>query len=167
MAYTLLGKDFTPPDVRAKVTGSAKYAEDFRAEGMVFCKLLLSPAPHARITNLDVSAALEMEGVLGILQASECGRPGAGGARADRRAAVRRAADLAVAAETETIASDALDAIRYDLEALPFTVDPLGSPVSGRSQRAGRRQCRDKSTTATPVSRPGTGRRRISPRGRR
>jgi hypothetical protein len=30
MAYELLGKDFTPPDVQAKVTGKAKYAEDFR-----------------------------------------------------------------------------------------------------------------------------------------
>ena len=40
MANVLIGKDFTPPDVRGKVTGSAKYAEDFRAEGMLFCRLL-------------------------------------------------------------------------------------------------------------------------------
>jgi len=37
MAYNLVGKNFTPPDVRAKVTSSAKYAEDLRADGMVFC----------------------------------------------------------------------------------------------------------------------------------
>ena len=37
MAYELLGKDFTPHDILAKVTGGAKYAEDFRADGMVFC----------------------------------------------------------------------------------------------------------------------------------
>ena len=49
MAYDLLGKNFVPPDVHGKVTGKAKYAEDFRAEGMVFCKLLLSPMPHARV----------------------------------------------------------------------------------------------------------------------
>ena len=35
MAYKLIGKDFTSRDVVAKVTGRAKYAEDFRAEGMV------------------------------------------------------------------------------------------------------------------------------------
>ena len=40
MAYDLLGKNFTPPDVHAKVTGKAKYAEDFRVDGMVFLKLL-------------------------------------------------------------------------------------------------------------------------------
>ncbi len=47
----LLGKNFTPPDVEAKVTGKAKYAEDFRADGMVFCRLLTSPMPHARVTQ--------------------------------------------------------------------------------------------------------------------
>ena len=62
MAYKLIGKNFTPPDVLAKVTGKAKYAEDFRAEGMVFCKLLLSPMPHARVKNIDASAALKMQG---------------------------------------------------------------------------------------------------------
>ena len=49
MAYKLIGKDFTPHDVVAKVTGEAKYSEDFRADGMVFCRLLLSPMPHARV----------------------------------------------------------------------------------------------------------------------
>ena len=40
----------------AKVTGKARYAEDYRAEGMVFAKLLLSPRPHARIRRIDTSA---------------------------------------------------------------------------------------------------------------
>ena len=39
----LVGQDYTTPDLRAKVTGRSKYAEDFRAEGMLFTKLLLSP----------------------------------------------------------------------------------------------------------------------------
>ena len=34
MANVLVGKNFTPPDIRGKVTGRAKYAEDFRADGM-------------------------------------------------------------------------------------------------------------------------------------
>ena len=41
MAYKLIGKNFIPPDIHGKVTGKAKYAEDFRVQGMVFCKLLL------------------------------------------------------------------------------------------------------------------------------
>ena len=53
MAYNLIGKDFIPVDVTAKVTGRAKYAEDFRADGMVFCKSLTSPIPHAKIRRID------------------------------------------------------------------------------------------------------------------
>ena len=71
MAYKLLGQDFTPPDLRGKVTGKARYSEDFRVEGMVFCKLLLSPMPHARVTSIDTSEALKMEGVIGVLTADD------------------------------------------------------------------------------------------------
>ena len=72
MAYDLIGKNFTPPDVRAKVTGKAKYAEDFRVDGMVFCRLLLSPMPHAKVKRIDASEALKMEGVLGVLLPEDC-----------------------------------------------------------------------------------------------
>ena len=54
----LVGQNYTTPDLRAKVTGRSKYAEDFRAEGMLFAKLLLSPFPHARVRSIDTSAAL-------------------------------------------------------------------------------------------------------------
>jgi hypothetical protein len=51
--YKLIGKNYATPDLYAKVTGQAKYAEDFRADGMLFCKLLLSPMPHARVKHID------------------------------------------------------------------------------------------------------------------
>jgi len=44
MAEKLIGKDFTVFDLQAKVTGRAKYAEDYRVEGMVHAKLLTSDA---------------------------------------------------------------------------------------------------------------------------
>ena len=71
MAYNLLGKNFTPPDIYGKVTGKAKYAEDYRAEGMVFCRLLTSPMPHAKVKNIDSSAAMKLKGVVGILTAAD------------------------------------------------------------------------------------------------
>ena len=71
MTYSLLGKNFIPPDIEAKVTGRAKYAEDFRVEGMVFCRLFLSPVPHGLVKNIEASEALAMEGVIGILTADE------------------------------------------------------------------------------------------------
>ena len=75
MAWNLIGKDFVPPDIRGKVTGRAKYAEDFRADGMLFAKLLSSPMPHARVLRIDASEALAMNGVLGILTADEVADP--------------------------------------------------------------------------------------------
>ena len=71
----LVGQNYTTPDLVAKVTGKAKYAEDFRAEGMLFAKLLLSPMPHARVKSIDTSAALAMPGVKAILTADELPAP--------------------------------------------------------------------------------------------
>src|SRR5688572_32929903 len=67
----LIGANYIPPDHLAKVTGRAKYAEDFRADGMLFAKLLLSPMPHARVRGIDTSAALAIPGVRAILTADE------------------------------------------------------------------------------------------------
>jgi CO/xanthine dehydrogenase Mo-binding subunit len=48
----LVGQNYTTPDLIAKVTGAAKFAEDYRVEGMLFAKLLLSRMPHARVRRL-------------------------------------------------------------------------------------------------------------------
>ena len=69
--YKLLGKNYQTPDLYAKVTGRSKYAEDHRAEGMVFCKLLVSPMPHARVRSIDASAAEALPGFEGILTADD------------------------------------------------------------------------------------------------
>ena len=69
--YKLIGHNYQTPDIVAKVMGRAKYAEDFRAEGMLFCKQLLSPEPHARVRHIDARAALAMSGVAAILTADE------------------------------------------------------------------------------------------------
>src|SRR5580658_10583416 len=74
-AYKLIGQNYTTPDLVAKVTGKAKYAEDYRAEGMLFAKLLLSPMPHARVRRIDASAALAMPGVKAILTMDDLPAP--------------------------------------------------------------------------------------------
>src|SRR6516164_185198 len=77
MANKLIGQNYVTPDLVAKVTGKAKYAEDYRADGMLFCKLLLSPMPHARVKRIDVSEALAIPGVKGILTADDLPAPAA------------------------------------------------------------------------------------------
>src|ERR1700741_565999 len=69
--FKLIGRNYQTPDIVAKVMGQSKYAEDFRAEGMLFCKLLLSPEPHARVRHIDARAALAMRGVAAVLTADE------------------------------------------------------------------------------------------------
>ena len=132
MAYTLLGQDFVPPDVRAKVTGEAKYAEDFRADGMVFCRLLHSELPHARVTRIDASEALAMDGVVAVLTADDLPETTA----PDQPLLTNEPTFagepiLAVAAVSETLAQDAIDRISIELEPLPFSVDPLDSLFPG------------------------------------
>ncbi len=125
--YRLIGKNYTPPDLLAKVTGRAKYAEDFRADGMLFCKLLVSPMPHARVRSLDVRAALAMPGVKAILTADDL--PDLGGAeRALTNEPFYPGEPIAaVAAVDELTAAEAVERIEIDLEPLPFVVDPLES----------------------------------------
>ena len=128
MADSLIGQDFVPPDLRGKVTGRAKYAEDARAEGMLFTRLWLSPMPHGRVRSIDATAALKMPGVLAVLQADELPRvePPQAPILTNEPCYVGEPI-LAVAAVDETTAQNAIDQIRVDLEPLPFTVDPLQS----------------------------------------
>ena len=123
-----VGSDFMPPDVIGKVTGKARYAEDIQVDGMVFARLLTSPVPHARIKRMDLSAALALEGVVGVLTADDVPA-----AQAPRAAILTNepvfVGDpiLAIAAVDDTIAPDALQLVDIEYEPLPFSVDPLES----------------------------------------
>ena len=132
MTYMHIGKDFTPPDAEGKITGQARYSEDFRKEGMVFARLLTSPVPSGRVRNIDVSEALRMDGVIGILTADDLPpveRP-AVAALSNELVYVGQPI-LAVAAINEQIAENALERIRMEIERRPFVVDPLDSLVEG------------------------------------
>jgi CO/xanthine dehydrogenase Mo-binding subunit len=127
MANKLVGENYTPPDLLAKVTGAAKYAEDYRAPGMLFAKLLVSPMPHARVRSIDSSAALAMPGVRAIVTADDL--PDLRGAeRALTKEPLYQGEPiLAVAAVDEQTAAEAIERIVVDFEPLPFVVDPLES----------------------------------------
>jgi CO/xanthine dehydrogenase Mo-binding subunit len=128
MAEKLIGTDIAPPDLHAKITGRAKYAEDFRAPGMVFAKLLLSPMPHARVRNIDTSRALAMPGVIDVLTADEVPpRDGPREACLTNHPCYEGEPILAVAAVDEETAAAAIEEIEIDFEPLPFVIDPLES----------------------------------------
>jgi 4-hydroxybenzoyl-CoA reductase subunit alpha len=67
----IIGKPFRRVDGRAKVTGQTRFADDVQFPRTAHVKLVRSTVPHARIKNIDFSAALAMEGVLGTLIGEE------------------------------------------------------------------------------------------------
>jgi CO/xanthine dehydrogenase Mo-binding subunit len=141
MAEKLVGQNYVTPDLIAKVTGKSKYAEDFRAEGMLFAKLLLSPHPHARVTRIDTSAAMAVPGVKAILTADDLPAPADavndngqlilanidGEVSLTKEPVYQGQPILAVAAVDEVAAAEAIERIEIDYEPLPFVVDPLVS----------------------------------------
>jgi CO/xanthine dehydrogenase Mo-binding subunit len=168
MADKLIGQNYTTPDLVAKVTGNAKYAEDYRVEGMLFAKLLVSPYPHARVKRCDTSAAMKMPGVKAILRAEDM--PGAAtgatlgeGVQATVQAE-RGLTDeplywgepvLAVAAIDELTAAEAIEKIDIDWEPLPFVVDPIEAlrPGSPNARTQGNVWVRPAAPPAAPGAR--------------
>jgi CO/xanthine dehydrogenase Mo-binding subunit len=117
-------------DAPARVDGSLDFALNAEVPGMLHARLVRSPYAHARITSLDVSAAENLPGVRAVLTAADFARPGAPALRyglvirdqpvvCDSR--VRFCGDpvAAVAADTEAIASAALNLIEATYEELP------------------------------------------------
>ena len=136
-SYKLIGHDYQTPDIVAKVLGQSKYAEDFRADGMLFAKLALSPMPHARIRHIDAARALSMPGVVALLTADEIPKalPGPEDPTPIGRPELALTNEplyagepiFAIAAVDEWTAADAIEKVEVDFEPLPFVIDPLDS----------------------------------------
>jgi xanthine dehydrogenase YagR molybdenum-binding subunit len=62
-----IGTPTSRVDGRAKVTGAAKYAGEFAADGLVHGFVVTANIPRGRIVRLDTSGALQVKGVLDVL----------------------------------------------------------------------------------------------------
>jgi len=67
MAFDIVGKSVARKDAVAKVTGKAKYADDFFERDMLVGKVLRSPYAHAIVKNIDVSRAKALPGVEAVI----------------------------------------------------------------------------------------------------
>src|SRR6266851_1262742 len=56
------------------LTGRGRYVDDVNLPGMLHAAFLRSPHPHARINNVDVSAARAMPGVVAVLTGADMQR---------------------------------------------------------------------------------------------
>ena len=108
---SVVGKPAPRVDGPLKATGTAHYTYDIALPGMLYGAILRSPIPHARIRNVDLTAASRLPGVRAAI------------AFDDREVRFAGQEVAAVAAISTDIAADALKSIKVDYEALPFVVD--------------------------------------------
>jgi 4-hydroxybenzoyl-CoA reductase alpha subunit len=127
----VIGKARRRVDGRAKVTGQTKFADDLMLPRMLFCKLLRSPHPHARILTIDGSSARRAPGVSLVLTGDDFPIPyGIMPVSRDEHALchgkVRHVGDpvAAVIAASEWEAAEALKLIEVSYEALATIHSP-------------------------------------------
>jgi CO/xanthine dehydrogenase Mo-binding subunit len=65
--YRWIGKAVQRIDGDAKVRGVLAFPSDFQVEGMLHCKPVLAPYPHARLVDIQPKAALEVPGVVRVI----------------------------------------------------------------------------------------------------
>ena len=127
----VIGKARRRVDARAKVTGGTRFADDVQLPGMLFCKLLRSPHPHARILRVDGDAARRAPGVALVLTGADFPiaygiMPVSRDEHALCRDKVRYVGDpvAAVVATSERQAADALALIGVEYEPLATIATP-------------------------------------------
>lgn len=127
----VISRSVPPQEVHEKVTGHAKYTDDFVFPNMLYARTLRSPYPHAKILSIDTSKAKSLPGVLAVLTHEDV--PGEnlhGLVYRDWPVlchdVVRYVGDAVaiVAAETEDLAAEALQLIEVEYEPLPIVADP-------------------------------------------
>jgi CO/xanthine dehydrogenase Mo-binding subunit/CO/xanthine dehydrogenase FAD-binding subunit len=121
----VVGKDVPRTDAIPKVTGAAQYVADLHLPGMLHAAVLRSPHPHARILNIDITAAAALPGVRTVVTGADTARKKWGCFRPDLYplaiGKVRYVGDevAAVAARDPETARAAIDLIKVDYEILP------------------------------------------------
>jgi 4-hydroxybenzoyl-CoA reductase subunit alpha len=138
----VIGKRLPRVDSKQKVMGQARYAADYSLPGMLWCKVLRAPHPHARILHIDTSRAERFSGVKGVVTGKDFGGWTWGfmpNTRDEPPLAYEKVRYLyeavaAVAAVDEETAEEACGLIRVEYEELPGVFDPEeamkpGAPV--------------------------------------
>jgi 4-hydroxybenzoyl-CoA reductase subunit alpha len=124
--FAVIGQRTRKVEGLAKVTGRAVYADDIQLPRMLHGKLLRSVHAHARILEIDATAALALPGVHAVITGRDL--PTYYGiipwtedeqALCEEKARYVGDAIAAVAADSESVAEEALRRIRVRYEVLP------------------------------------------------
>ena len=135
--YGIIGKRTRRQDGLDKLVGRTRYAGDLTFAGLLHARLVLSPYAHARLVNIDTSAALEVPGVKAVYTSETLGM-------SNPDSSARLQSPLAskevlwcghpvaiVLAETEAAAEDGVDAVDVEYEPLEVVIDPVSAMQPG------------------------------------
>ena len=145
--YKYVGTNQIRPDGVPKVTGTAKFGNDYTLPGTLYGKILRSPHAHALIKSIDTSKAEVLPGVQAVMTAADFpDHPFAyvGAARvqinfwhvtrnimAREKALYEGHAVAAVAAISPAVAAAACKLIEVDYEVLPHAIDVEEAAAEG------------------------------------
>jgi aerobic carbon-monoxide dehydrogenase large subunit len=159
----LVGAEVRRKEDPRLITGSSMYVDDLSIPGMAYVAVVRSPHPHARIGEIDASAAKAMPGVIAVVTGDELARfcgplsgaagEGGSGEEADyeqreeeaeesppvwpiARDTVRWVGEAVavVVADSRYQAEDAAEAVEVDYEVLPTVTDPEEAMEEGAPQ---------------------------------
>ena len=134
--YKWVGKSIARVEDRRLLTGRGRYIDDLSVPGMLHAAVLRSPHAHARIKDVDVSAARSVPGVLAVITGADlakyvgampafCNEPIEQWALAAERVRYAGEGVAAVAATSRYAAEDACELINVEYEGLPVISDPF------------------------------------------
>jgi len=131
----VVGKPVQRQDMLGHVTGRSPYYDDHLFDGMLHLKCVRSPHHHARIRAIDTAAAERSPGVVRVIRATDVPRnyntllslldfgrddeP----TLADGKVRYRGEPVVAIVAESERAAFEAVAKVRVDYEVLPHVLD--------------------------------------------
>ena len=132
------------------IQGQGRYVANLQLPGMAHVAVKRSPYPHARVVGVDASAASAMDGVIAVFTGKDfadggCGALPCGWLVPDTKVPVRPVvvtdrvmhvgdSVAVVVAEDPYTATDAVEAIEVEYEALPAVVDARGTTEAGAPQ---------------------------------
>lgn len=134
---TFVGKPIERFEDAALLCGQGQFMDDLGVRpGTLYASFVRSPHPHARLVNIDTSAALAVDGVHAVVtgeQIAQFTRPFTVGVKAPMKhwsLAVDRVRYQGepvaiVLADTPYIAEDGVDLVKVAYQPLPAVVDPL------------------------------------------
>lgn len=130
-----IGRPTVRQDILGHVTGRSPFYDDHLFEGLLHMRCVRSPHHHARIRSIDTSAAERMPGVVRVVRPSDVpvnlntllslidfGRDDEP-LLSPERVAYKGEPILAIIAESERLARDAVAAVRVEWEELPYVLD--------------------------------------------